>query len=147
MRQLTVTSKVLSEMLDHGDNFPNQEICGMLLGKKENLTRWKATEYVEIENVDLATNYMHYKMHPNQMLQTLLRTTHANDDADMDFVGIFHTHPNNKAKPSSKDINRAGYCVFYPIYSPKFQEISLHFCAKAGDPWIKSNLNIENIDE
>lgn len=131
-------------MLDYGDENSDREICGMLLGEKHSLTNWTATEFVEITNIDTETNYQHYKMEPNEMLHTLLRTTHANDEAELDFVGIFHTHPHNKAKPSMKDVKRAGYCVFFPIYSPKHQEVSLHFCNKAGEPWIKSQLEIIN---
>ena len=141
MDKLILKEHVFEQLRNYGRSNSNQEVCGILTGvKKED--HWVAGRFIPVDNIDEATNYQHYKMEPNQLLDALLETTHANEDADEDFVGIFHTHPNNQPRPSVFDIEGAGYNVFYVIYSPKHDNWTNSFCHKIKKPWKTKTLLI-----
>lgn len=139
-RKLAVENSPLLKMIKHGCSDMEQERCGMLLGLKRSSNNWIANEFIPITNVHHETEYKHYRLDPNEFIEVLSDTTHINDEANKDFVGIFHTHPNNRPIPSRFDIDGAGYNVFYIIYSPEFNSISNHFCTETKKPWKEASL-------
>jgi proteasome lid subunit RPN8/RPN11 len=113
-------------MTDYGDASPSLEVCGVLLGTKTSDTEWLCDEFVPVTNVSPMPP-VHYIPHPNEFLNVLKRTTHFSDDAEKDLIGIFHTHPNNVARPSIIDITEASYLGAYIIYSPRLKEMNTFY--------------------
>lgn len=100
--------------MDLGDESPHEEICGALLGDKNNR---RVTKYVALTNVSPNKGH-HYIPDQNQWLSMLKNTTFITKNAKWDFLGIFHTHPKSEPVASITDINEAGYEGLYWIYSP-----------------------------
>lgn len=71
----------------------NAEICGVLLGKDG-----EVTELIRIANI-AETPRVHYLMDPQGLYQVMLRQ----DDAGLDLVAIYHSHPHTRAYPSPTD--------------------------------------------
>ena len=115
VKEYAIKSSLWSHIMDLGDMSPHEEICGALLGNKETQ---EIKKYEPLTNVS-PTKSCHYIPDPNEWLQTLLKTTFINKKADLDLIGLFHTHPNSAPIASHTDINEAGYEGFYWIYSPK----------------------------
>lgn len=68
------------------------EVCALLLGN-DNMVRWiEMTENIEKSPV-------HFTMSNEDLLKGYKRAS----ELDMDVIGIFHSHPRNKAWPSTTD--------------------------------------------
>jgi len=126
-----VSFPILNEMLDYAKSSPKLEICGALLGKRtgsfEEPEELKILDFVPMANVSEHGKSVHYIPDPNELLNVLKRTTHYDNKATLDLVGIFHNHPNNAPRPSITDINGAGYAGVYIIYSNKTGELSAQY--------------------
>ncbi len=143
---LGISPETYQELVKHGEDSPVHEVCGALLGTKTDEDYWECDEFVPLTNVNRETPEINYMPDPNELFQVLNRTTHMNDDADKDLIGIFHTHPHHEPRPSITDLNGAGYQGFYLIYSPKFEKMGAYFYA--GDaPIFEDAYIMQNIAE
>ena len=114
VKKYSIESSFWSHIVDLGDESPHEEICGALLGDKNNR---RVTKYVALTNVSPNKGH-HYIPDQNQWLSMLKNTTFITKNAKWDFLGIFHTHPKSEPVASITDINEAGYEGLYWIYSP-----------------------------
>ena len=111
--------------MDHGDSRPTEEICGALLGHRQNKT-WVITDYRHLTNTS-PNKSMHYIPDPNEWIKILKKTTFLDKKAKLDLIGIFHTHPMSQPVASITDIEEAGYEGVYWIYSPKFKNNNFYY--------------------
>jgi proteasome lid subunit RPN8/RPN11 len=85
-------------MIDHLQSVLPEEGCGLLGGHDS-----VATRVFPIENV--LHSQTRFRMHPVQQVQAI----HTMLDADMELVGIFHSHPEGPAGISMPDIQEVAY--------------------------------------
>lgn len=78
---------------------PQQECCGLLGGRKGVITRiFPATN-------GAANTATSYEIAPKELFR-LMREIRL---ADLELMGIYHSHPNSANEPSRRDIERAYY--------------------------------------
>jgi len=130
--ELHIPKSIEQEVTTYGES-SSLEVCGAFLGNKNSNTQWTCDEFIPMTNVSDQGQEVHYIPDPNELFQVLKKTTHMDKNAKKDLIGIFHTHPNNRAVPSITDLKGAGYMGFYMIYSPKHDELNT-FYYDGGDP-------------
>lgn len=108
--------KKLSNYLIKIANSSPFEQCGLLLGKIGK-SSYYITKFEQVKNIAKIYQEADYLMDPQGMMDVLSKTTKFDKESDIDFIGIWHTHPKWKAIPSSIDINRVAYKVPYLITS------------------------------
>ena len=102
-----VLQAVYDGMISHALEERPYECCGMLAGEDGRITRQlRATNVADRKAV-------RYEVAPRE----ILRIMDAIDDADLDHLGIYHSHTHTRAYPSATDIGLAAYPVFYVIVS------------------------------
>tara|TARA_Y100000361_G_C11026782_1_gene272583 strand:- start:163 stop:618 length:456 start_codon:yes stop_codon:yes gene_type:complete len=124
--KLNVTKDILEAMINYGDNSPELEVCGALVGKSDE-SSYTCTEFIPLTNRSNKNKAVHYIPDQNEFFNVLKRTTHFDSNSNLDLVGIFHTHPHHAPIPSETDILGAGYAGIYVIYSPKLKEIKSYY--------------------
>ena len=107
-RTIRTKRELLAEMLEHGRREPHQECCGLLGGMDGRISRI-------FPAVNAAANpATNYEIAPQEVC-AFIRQMRAEK---IDFLGIYHSHPNGKNEPSPRDIERAYYTdVAYFIVS------------------------------
>jgi proteasome lid subunit RPN8/RPN11 len=118
MNKVCIPKPIKKFMRSYGKGSPTYEVCGALLGHK-NDSCWDITKFVPLKNSVGNSGQTHYIPEPNEFFNVIKTTTHFNNNNNIDFLGIFHTHPNNLPNPSPLDISGAGYEGVYIIFSPK----------------------------
>jgi proteasome lid subunit RPN8/RPN11 len=105
-----VESTVLQQMQSHAQQDPLTECCGMLAGRDGVITRaFRASNAAKNPAAE-------YEIAPKQLFQ-LTREIRA---AELELLGIYHSHPNGQNEPSARDIEQAYYPdVAYFIISPQ----------------------------
>ena len=120
-----ISKDTLYEMTSYADDSPD-EIVGAIVGKKQG-NSWKCEKFIPLTNVSTENKEVHYIPDPNEFMGMLRETTHVSPKAENDFIGIMHSHPNNKPIPSITDLQGAGYTGVYIIHSPKFKETKAYY--------------------
>jgi [CysO sulfur-carrier protein]-S-L-cysteine hydrolase len=106
---IRVRKEVLTQMAERVLQEPRLECCGLLAGKDSVITRLFATT----NSMASATEYA---IAPKELFQSM-RAIRA---AGLDFMGIYHSHPDGDNKPSARDVDQAYYPdVAYFILSPR----------------------------
>jgi proteasome lid subunit RPN8/RPN11 len=104
-----IRSDVLSGLVGLSQSASGQECCGLLAGQEGAITRIFAANNVAS---DPAKNY---EIAPQELFR-LMREIRA---ANLELLGIYHSHPNGKNEPSPRDIELAYYPdTAYFILSP-----------------------------
>ena len=94
-------------MIAHALEERPYECCGMLGGENGRVTRlFRAVNVADRKAV-------RYEVAPRE----ILRIMDDIDDANLDHLGIYHSHTHTRAYPSATDIGLAAYPVFYVIVS------------------------------
>ncbi len=101
--KLNVTKDILEAMINYGDNSPELEVCGALVGKSDE-SSYTCTEFIPLTNRSNKNKAVHYIPDQNEFFNVLKRTTHFDSNSNLDLVGIFHTHPHHAPIPSETDI-------------------------------------------
>jgi len=102
-----VLRAVYDGMIAHALEERPYECCGMLAGENGRVTRM-------LRAVNVADRKaVRYEVAPRE----ILRIMDDIDDANLDHVGIYHSHTHTRAYPSATDIGLAAYPVFYVIVS------------------------------
>ena len=96
-----------------GKNCTDEEII-LLVGTSKN----KVTHLHRVPNIS-KRNKDRYIPDPEIMFNVLSSTKLINENADLYFIGVYHTHPNGYSLPSEIDIKNANYDCFYLIYGQK----------------------------
>ncbi len=97
MRSLRLSQQQVQSIVDHCIQSLPDEACGLIAGKKE-----KAARIIPIKNVS-DNPKRHYQMDANGQLKALKLI----DDEALDWIGVFHSHPDSAPIPSQEDIREA----------------------------------------
>ena len=107
--RIQVSRDVRANMLEHAWREPTLECCGLLAGRGGIITHVFPAVNVA---ADPAKGY---EIAPRQIVD-MMREFRARK---LEFLGIYHSHPNGKNEPSARDIELAYYSeAIYFIVSP-----------------------------
>ena len=106
---IKVSGDVCAKLVEQVRREPSAECCGLLAGREGVITHvFPATNVAP----DPAKNY---EIDPRETVR-LLREFR---EQRLEFLGIYHSHPNGKNEPSARDIELAYYSeAIYFIVSP-----------------------------
>ncbi|HUO35228.1 MAG TPA: M67 family metallopeptidase [Candidatus Acidoferrum sp.] len=104
-----IARECLRAMENHARENSGVECCGLLFGSEGTITRAvaarNAAEYPSTS----------YEIAPEEIVRTL----RAMREANLEMLGIYHSHPHSENAPSPSDIARAYYSeAVYFIFSP-----------------------------
>jgi proteasome lid subunit RPN8/RPN11 len=109
-RRARIHRDVVSNITEAAKREPGRECCGLLAGREGIVTHAFSAENVAS---DPARNY---EIAPREIIR-LMREFRA---TGLDFLGIYHSHPNGENRPSPRDIELAYYSEeTYFIISPR----------------------------
>ena len=110
-----VLRSVYDAMIAHVLQTPILESCGLLAGQGDTITRLFPTPNVSDNKA------VRYEADPLDIRRILEEI----DEAGLEHLGIYHSHPNSPAYPSATDRRLAAYEVWYIVISlrvPKHPE-------------------------
>lgn len=96
---LWLTPEQARDILDHVRAESPNEACGLLLGRGR-----EVTEIVRTRNEEPDPRNG-FSVSPHDLFQALKRA----DEAHLDLVGVYHSHPASHPIPSERDIREAHY--------------------------------------
>ena len=96
MECVVLTQKEKDKLVAHAIEQQPNESCAMLLGKKVD-SDWNVKEVFLTENID--NSQTNFTISPEE----LLRGYQLAEKMQLELVGVFHSHPNSDAIPSSTD--------------------------------------------
>ena len=150
---ITIKLDCLLEAIKHGYANPTKEQIGMFLGNKDS---WQLSKFIPMRNISTSST-VHYEPHPEDLYKILDQTTHFHNDAKLDLVGTFHTHPYSGPTPSIVDIlgtsydskkeldpKDVGYEAIYIIFSPSLAKMSFQYYDGLEFGFKFVNINIIN---
>lgn len=94
---LNISSTALTEIIDHARRGYPAEVCGLIGGRDQ-----VASIVVPIPNIS-STPHIRFEMDRRTMVNTIVRF----QQAGLDVVGIYHSHPDEAPIPSLTDISEA----------------------------------------
>jgi proteasome lid subunit RPN8/RPN11 len=107
--RIQVLGDVRARLLEHALRVPGHECCGLLAGRAGVITHVFPAANVA---ANPATGY---EIDPRETVR-LMREFR---ERELEFLGIYHSHPNGKNEPSARDIELAYYSeAAYFIVSP-----------------------------
>ncbi|MGA8034994.1 MAG: M67 family metallopeptidase [Candidatus Acidiferrales bacterium] len=83
----------------HAQQFPAEEVCGLLAGKNGIVELALRTLNASVKPA------VEYQIAPVELFAAM----RAIRDAGMQFMGIYHSHPNGTGEPSARDVDEANY--------------------------------------
>jgi proteasome lid subunit RPN8/RPN11 len=104
---IRVARAAYDAMVEHAQEDRPFEACGVMAGSRGLITQIHRTRNV----ADLFG--VRYEMDPKEFL----RVNNAIDDADLDMIGVYHSHPFTRAYPSTTDMAQAWEGLVYVIVS------------------------------
>jgi proteasome lid subunit RPN8/RPN11 len=108
-RSIRIRNSILRAILDHAHKAPQEECCGLLAGRGGLIAQAFPAENIA---ADPATSY---EIDPKEIVRFMRETR----TAGLEFLGIYHSHPNGENVPSPRDIELAYYSEeAYFILSP-----------------------------
>ena len=96
MKCIVLTQKEKDNLVAHAIEQQPSESCAMLLGKKVG-DNWNVKEVFLTENMD--DSQTNFTISPEE----LLKGHQLAEKMHLELVGVFHSHPNSDAVPSSTD--------------------------------------------
>jgi proteasome lid subunit RPN8/RPN11 len=99
MDEIRLARDVAAEILSHARSKPDEECCGLLAGRCGVLTC--ALPALNAAGHPAST----YEIAPKELFCIM----HEIRKAGLEFLGIYHSHPNSDNQPSARDIERAYY--------------------------------------
>jgi len=146
MTSIILNEKLYKKLIETGLESPNKEVCGLLLGKKEN-NNWIVEDFYQITNITNGLEIIDYQMNPQEVMNVLKNTTKFNKKADKELVGIWHTHPNGVAVPSYIDVDRVAYPVPYIIFGLGENKMKTYIIDKKNKNYTLIKTKILNNEE
>jgi len=121
---MQVSTEVLEDMIEHAtEQFP-LESCGLLAGHGEKVERFVRTE-------NILTSKHAFAINPAELVRFLREIREKN----LEFVGIYHSHPSSSAWPSTRDRQEFHYPeVSYWIISLKTISVRGQIRSHLGSP-------------
>lgn len=106
---ISLTNKQASALIGHSKTESPNEACGILAGKDESVEK----VYKMMNRDKSATSFF---MDPQEQLKVMKEIR----SSGLDFIGVYHSHPETRAYPSAHDVELAYYPeVSYIIVSLK----------------------------
>ncbi len=96
MECIVLTQKEKDKLVAHAIKQQPSEACAMLLGKKVD-GAWNVKEVFLTQNID--NSQTNFTISPEE----LLKGYQLAEKMHLELVGVFHSHPNSDATPSSTD--------------------------------------------
>ena len=96
MECVVLTQKEKDKLVAHAIEQQPNESCAMLLGKKVG-NDWNVKEVFLTQNID--DSQTNFTISPEELLQGYQLA----EKMQLELVGVFHSHPNSDAIPSSTD--------------------------------------------
>ena len=96
MECIVLTQKEKDKLVAHAIEQQPSESCAMLLGKKVD-GAWNVKEVFLTQNID--NSQTNFTISPEE----LLKGYQLAEKMHLELVGVFHSHPNSDATPSSTD--------------------------------------------
>ena len=105
---LYVTEEARAAITQHGERgYPN-EICGILLGKDAD-TRRVVRAVLPVENTfEAGEQYHRFLIGPDDMFRAEREARRQR----LDVLGVYHSHPNEAARPSAYDRDHAAWTTW-----------------------------------
>ena len=104
---IRVSRAVYDEMVAHASEERPFECCGLLAGTGGAITlSHRARNAADLFGI-------RYELDPREYL----KLSREIDDADLDLVGVYHSHPFTRAYPSATDVGQAWEGLVYVIVS------------------------------
>ena len=97
MESIVLAQKEKDKLVTHAIGKQPNESCAMLFGKKVG-DRWNVKEVFLTQNID--DSQTNFTISPEE----LLKGYQIAEKNQLELVGIFHSHPNSDAIPSSTDM-------------------------------------------
>ena len=98
LKCIVLTQKEKDKLITHAIEQQPNESCAMLLGEKID-DAWNVKEVFLTENIDKSQT--NFTISPGE----LLKGYQLAEKMHLELVGVFHSHPNSDAIPSSTDKN------------------------------------------
>ncbi|AFS81253.1 Mov34/MPN/PAD-1 family protein [Candidatus Nitrosopumilus koreensis AR1] len=92
MQKIILSSSDKKILTEHAENEKPNESCAILFGKNETVSEIFLTKNIEESPVNFTIS--------NEQLIEGYKTA---EEKNVDVIGIFHSHPNSEAYPSSTD--------------------------------------------
>ncbi len=110
---ITISRKIVEEMIKHAKEECPRECCGMLAGREHTITKLFKTKNIA-ESEDL------YELDPLEQVKAFEEI----DRLSLKLLGIYHSHPDHPCYPSGLDRSQAFYpdTVFFIISLLDFQQ-------------------------
>jgi proteasome lid subunit RPN8/RPN11 len=121
MPTLTLARDAYDDIVGHGHEGDDEEVCGVLAGEYGE-TESRVHEMRRVENV-AERPQVRYRMDPEELFAVIEDL----EDAGREVVGFYHSHPAGGTVPSETDADRATW----PGYS-------YAICAFGGAPYLGS---------
>lgn len=118
---ITLTRGVYDEIISHGYDGGDEEICGVLAGEYGETQSHILDVYSAENAADTPQN--RYAIDPKEHLELM----EAIDDVGLDVVGFYHSHPSGPPHPSKTDAAQATWSGYSYI-----------ICAYDGYPYLGS---------
>jgi [CysO sulfur-carrier protein]-S-L-cysteine hydrolase len=99
MDEIRLARDVAAEILSHARSKPDEECCGLLAGRSGGLTHAFPAQNAAEQRA------MSYEIAPKDLFCIMRKIR----EAELEFLGIYHSHPNSENHPSARDIERAYY--------------------------------------
>ena len=112
---LHISQDLLHEIWEHGGRHYPEEGAGLLLGVVEGVDRMVIQLLPVQNNFSAESRHNRYLITP----QDMLAAEQYAEELGLDVIGVFHSHPDNPAKPSEYDRQMALPWFTYLITSVK----------------------------
>lgn len=95
-KSIVLTESQKLKLVEHAEKFNPNESCALLFGKKND-------EKVTVEDIFFANNIEESPINFTISNEELLKGYKIAEEKNFEVVGIFHSHPNSEAIPSTTD--------------------------------------------
>lgn len=103
-----IAYSVARQIADHAQSHYPDEVCGLIAGQDNHISY-----AVAMRNIAEGAQHA-YSIDANEQLQALK----AIDDADLSWIGVYHSHPNSPPLPSAEDQTKVSdYGLLHMIVS------------------------------
>ncbi|MDX1685443.1 MAG: M67 family metallopeptidase [Saprospiraceae bacterium] len=109
-----LNKQIRDKIADHGKRDYPHECCGFLFGRDHDERR-EIIKALPVENIHSEDQRRRFQVSPKDYMKA---ETFA-DENDMEFLGIYHSHPDHPSVPSEHDLKQAVPFFSYFILSVK----------------------------
>lgn len=96
---ITIDSIAKKQMIEDGLTIFPDECCGFFYGEEDGLGNRRVTEILVVNNAKEGDKRKRFEISPKDYLKGEQYASEKN----LDFLGIYHSHPNHPAIPSEHD--------------------------------------------